>query len=81
MCMFGNFHVIFISQIFYFRIICEVLNSQASIRVVAHFSVLKLGMQIVVSQRSKVVMHRIAIHFWCANFNWHSNVIVSLNRH
>ena len=71
----------FISRIFYFRIICEVLNSQVSIRVVGHFSVLKLGMQIVVSQRSKVVVHRIAIHFWRANFNWHSNVVVSLNRH
>ena len=41
----------------------------------------KIGMQIVVSQRPKVVVHRIAVHFWRANLNWHSNVIVSFNTH
>ena len=37
----------FISRIFDFRIIREVLNSRASIRVVGHFRGMKLGMQIV----------------------------------
>ena len=46
-CRFGNFRVTFISRIFDFRIIREVLNSRASIRVVGHFRGMKLGMQIV----------------------------------
>ena len=71
--------MIFISRFFDFRIIREVLNSRASIRVGGHFRGLKLGMHIVVSQRSKVVVHRIAVHFWRADFNCHSNVIVYLN--
>ena len=44
----------FISRFFDFRIIREVLNSRASIRVVGHFRGLKLGMQIVVSQKLAV---------------------------
>ena len=56
--------MIFILRFFDFRIIREVLNSRAKIRVVGRFRELKLGMQIVVSQRSKVVAHRIAVHFW-----------------
>ena len=55
--------MIFISRFFDFRIIREVLNSRANNGVVGHFRGLKLGMQIVVSQRSKVVVHRIAVHF------------------
>ena len=55
--------MIFISRFFDFRIIREVLNSRANIRVVGHFRGLKLGMQTVVSQRSKLVVHRIAVHF------------------
>ena len=64
--------MILISQIFYFGIIREVLNSRASIRVVGHFRELKLGIfcfsserQTVVSQRSQIVMHRKAVHFAC----------------
>ena len=60
-CRFGNFRVTFISRIFDFRIIREVLNSRASICVVGHFRGLTLGLQIVVSP--KVVVHRIAVHF------------------
>ena len=71
--------MIFISRFFDFRIIREVLNSRANIRVVGHFRGLKLGMQTVVSQRSKVVVHRIAIHFSVPTYNCHSNVIVYLN--
>ena len=52
--------MIFILRFFDFRIIHEVLNSRASISVVGHFQGLKLGMQIVVSQRSKVVVHSIS---------------------
>ena len=55
--------MIFILRFFDFRIIREVLNSRANIRVVGNFRGLKLGMQMVVSQRSKVVVHRIAVHF------------------
>ena len=55
--------MIFISRFFDLRIIREVLNSRANIRVVCHFRGLKLGIQIVVSKRSKVVVHRIAVHF------------------
>ena len=55
--------MIFISRFFDFRIIREVLNSRENIRVVGHFRGLKLGMQIVVSQRSKVVVHRRAVPF------------------
>ena len=54
--------MIFISQFFDFRIIREVLYSRASIRVVGQSRGLKLGMQIDVSHRSKVVKHIIAIH-------------------
>ena len=50
-CRFGIFRVTFISLIFDFRIIREVLNSRASICVVGHFRELKLGMQTVVSQK------------------------------
>ena len=53
-CRFGNFRVTFISRFFDFRIIREVLNSRASIRVVGNFRGLKLGMLIVVS-----------IKLWC----------------
>ena len=55
--------MIFISQFFDFRIIRKVLNSRASIRAVSHFRGLKLGMRNVVSQRSKVAVHRIVVHF------------------
>ena len=73
--------MIFISRFFDFRIIREVLNSRANIRVVGNFCGLKLDMQIVVSQRSKVVVHRIAVHFSVPTVqcNCHSNVIVYLN--
>ena len=43
-------------KFFYFRIIGEGFNLQASINVVGHFRGLKLGMQIAVSQRSKIVI-------------------------
>ena len=68
-CRFRNFRMIFIWRIFYFRIIREVWNLRASIHVVGHFRWLKLCMQIVVSQRSRVVVHRIAVHFRHADFN------------
>ena len=55
--------MIFISPFFDFQIIREVLNLGANIRVVCHFRGLKIGRQIVVSQRSKVLVHRIAVHF------------------
>ena len=71
--------MIFISRFFDFRIIHKVLKLRASIHVVGHFRGLKLGMQIVVSQRSKVVVHRIAVNFWPANFKCLINVIVFLN--
>ena len=48
-CRFGNFRVTFILRFFDFRIIREVLNLRASIRVVGNFRGLKLGMLIVVS--------------------------------
>ena len=67
-----------ISRIFYFQIIPAVLNLQASIRVVVNFRRLKLGMQIIVFQWSKVVVHRIAAHFWRVDLNWDSHIIVSL---
>ena len=67
--------MIFISRIFCFRDIREVLNSRASICVVDHIPGLKQGMQIVIFYREKVVVHRISVHFWCVDFNWHSNVI------
>ena len=54
---FRNFHIVFISRFFYFRIIREVLKALASIHVVGNFHGLKLGMQIVISQRSKALMH------------------------
>ena len=41
---------------------------------VGHLRGLKLGMQNAVSQRLKSMVHRIAIHFWRADFNCHSNV-------
>ena len=50
-CRFWNFRVTFISRFFDFRIIREVLNWRKSICVVGHFRGLKLGMQIVVSQK------------------------------
>ena len=69
-CRFGNFRVTFISRIFDFRIIREVLNSRASIRVVGHFRRLKLGPnRSEVETRHancsfpKVVVDRIAVHF------------------
>ena len=73
--------MLFISQIFCFRIIPEILNWHASVRVVGHFRGLKLAMQIVVFQMSKVVVHRIAVQFMQPDFNWHSNLIDSLNTH
>ena len=69
--------MIFISRFFDFRIIHEVLNSRASICVVGHFRGLKLGMQIVVSQRSKVIVHRIAVHLWPTL----TGIVMSLSEH
>ena len=56
--------MICISRFFDFQIIREVLNSRASICLGGHFRGLKLGMQIVVFQRLKVIVHRIAVHLW-----------------
>ena len=61
--------MIFFFANFLFRIIREVLNLRASICVVGHLRGLKLGMNIVVSQRSKVVVHRIVVNFWRADFS------------
>ena len=55
-CRFENFRVIFISRIFCFEIIREVLNSPASIRVGSHLSGLKLSIRLLDSQRSKDVL-------------------------
>ena len=61
-CGFGNFRLTFISRFFHFRIICEFLNSRASIRVVGHFRGLKIGALCISCVRQINVMHRTAAH-------------------
>ena len=52
----------FISRVFHFRIICEFLNSRASIRVVGHFRRIKIGTLRILCERQIDVMYRIAVH-------------------
>ena len=61
-CGFGNFRVTFVSQFFHFRIICEFLNSRASIRVVCHFRGLKIGALCISCERQINAMYRIAVY-------------------
>ena len=52
----------FISQFFHFRIIHELLDSRASIRVVGYFRGLKIGALCISCEKQINVMHRIAAH-------------------
>ena len=87
-CRYGNFRLIFISPILYFRIFLEVLYSQASIRVVSHFRGLNIGIipisserQILVFRRSQTVAHTETWSILHADFKWQGDVIVSLSKH
>ena len=52
----------FISRFFHFRIIRELLNSRASIRVVGHFHGFKIDALCISCERQINVMHRIGAH-------------------